>query len=200
MAAEVKSSRTLKILLAASLLGNVFVGGVLVGGAFKDRVEREPPPGMQGYVRPQVLVQSLPEARRNDVRLRLMSEIPRVRPLFREMFTSRRDLVDVLSGEPLDIVKLRDVMERVSTAESELRGTSFDIFLELMEELPPEERVMVAQGVLKHIRNRHKPMRIPLDGPPEGLGDGPFGGPPQFERDETGAMPPPAEPVPPGGN
>lgn len=140
-------SRRLKYALIASLALNLLVVGVVAGtmiGFGKHHPPRGHHPrgedfGLMGLTR------TLPEARRKEIRKQLRAERGKLRPLFDEVRTARRDAADKLAAEPFDRAALAAAFDVAGERERALRQEAVNIFLGQAERLNPDERRTLAE-------------------------------------------------------
>jgi uncharacterized membrane protein len=140
-----RGSRRLKYALIASLALNLLVAGSVAGmmfGFFKHRPHfgamRGEDFGLMGLTR------HLPEERRKEVRKQLREDRERLRPLFDDVRTARRDAADKLAAEPFDKAALEAALQAAGDKEILLRQTAVSAFLGHAERLSASERSMLA--------------------------------------------------------
>jgi uncharacterized membrane protein len=140
-------SRRLKYALIASLALNLLVIGAVAGtmiGFGKHHGPRGGHPrgedfGLMGLTR------TLPEERRKEIRKQLREERGRLRPLFEDVRTARREAADKLAAEPFDRAALESALAAVGERERTLRQEAVNIFVGHVERLTPDERGRLAE-------------------------------------------------------
>ena len=139
-------SRRLKYALIASLALNLLVIGAVAGtmiGFGKHHGPRGGHPrgedfGLMGLTR------TLPEERRKEIRKQLREERGKLRPLFEEIRTARREAAEKLAAEPFDRAALESALAGVGDRERTLRQEAIAIFLGHVERLTADERRTLA--------------------------------------------------------
>ncbi|WP_072392025.1 periplasmic heavy metal sensor [Hyphomicrobium sp. CS1GBMeth3] len=140
-------SRRLKYALIASLALNLLIVGAVAGtmiGFGKHHPPRGHHPrgedfGLMGLTR------TLPEARRKEIRKQLRAERGKLRPLFEDIRTARREAADKLAAEPFDRAALEAAINTAGERERAMRQQAVDIFLGQAERLTPDERRTLAE-------------------------------------------------------
>lgn len=133
----------LAMLLAVSLGANAFIGARAVGH-WMTEPERAGPPAGRGFER--YLSATTPEIRSRVREIRGARET-----MFRERRSALREAREtrrlVLTAESFDPVAFRKASDQVLSARSRLREVIDDGFVELLQELPVEERRRLADAL-----------------------------------------------------
>lgn len=145
--------RALTIALAASLAGNLFLGGLIVGQHLRERGEAASGPPPRGN-RLQALSERLdpPEAEALRELLRQRSEA--AGPRLANLRVARRELDAVMAQPTYDSAAARAALARVRAEEVALRTEVDEALVQFAERLDPEERASLAPLLRKHRRLR----------------------------------------------
>ncbi|MBY5932029.1 periplasmic heavy metal sensor [Tateyamaria omphalii] len=140
-----------KVLLGASLAGNLAVAGLVGGMALRGGPLGGKGPGM-GYAMPYVL--ALPHEDR-----RMVFSTVRGDPDLPDRSARRaayRDMVALLKADTLDRVAVEAVLERQSQGVSDVQAVAQSAWLDIVTAMPAEERKAYAQRV-EEVASRERP-------------------------------------------
>ncbi len=174
------SPRNLKILLAVSVLVNVFVFAAICGGLLmRHRLMHEMGPGRGNPM--MRAAQDMPEPEQQAFHRQMRAMAAQTLPAITEARTARNAAADGLIAAKPDPVKIKQDLARARAAESLARGQMEDALVQVAVSLEPKVRARLAEGLR---RASPRPGRhMMMDGPP---------GPPPPPRPLDG--PPPSEP------
>lgn len=134
-------SRRLKYALIASLALNLLIIGAVIGtmygyGRHGPRIghPRGEDFGLMGLTR------ALPAERRKEIRKLLREDRTKLRPMFEDIRTARREAADKLAADPFDRAALERAISAASDKERALRQEAIGIFLGHAEGLSVDER------------------------------------------------------------
>lgn len=141
------TTRTLKILLAASVALNLFAATAFLTVAVtrpkvEERVEQQRRPG--GRPPAWEVVQSVDPEVQQTVRAAMRASALAARPDFEEARTLRRQAVQAVTEPDYDAAAVRSLLERSRTAELRGRARLEDDSLALFETLTPADRAALA--------------------------------------------------------
>jgi uncharacterized membrane protein len=124
----------LLLLLAVSLSGNLFVGGVMLGrAAFQ-------PDGPATGQMIRAFVETLPEDARPIVRRHMRERAEDLLRQIEKIRVARAKVADVLGRSPLDEAALAAAFREIRTQTAELQSLAQGILMDAISELPPEVR------------------------------------------------------------
>ncbi len=132
----------LKITLVASLAGNLFLGGVLVGGGL--RPPMKPPFGPLNGERLERIIATLPPTDQAILRAALDGPDQRVRRNFASIDSLRQRSAEILRTEPFDPAALRVVFEEMDQQMQTVGRSLLADFVTAAEKLSPEGRKVLA--------------------------------------------------------
>lgn len=124
----------LLLLLAVSLSGNLFVGGLLLGRA----VFQQHAPAAGQMIR--AFVETLPEDARPVVRHHMRERAEDLLRQIEKIRVARAQVADVLGRSPLDKAALAAAFKEVRTQTAALQSLAQEILMDAISELPPEVR------------------------------------------------------------
>ncbi|MDO1558142.1 periplasmic heavy metal sensor [Brevundimonas sp. 2R-24] len=152
------SSRTLKIVIAVSVGLNLFLLGVLAAGAVMGlRLAREPagPPRRPAAV--MEILSTLPEADQERVREAFHGALLRARPQFVEARRAHRRAVEAAQAEPYDRAAVLTELATAHRHEMAAREGIEQDMTQVLGELSPEGRRVIAPVLLRDPRRNHRP-------------------------------------------
>ncbi|MFP6560477.1 periplasmic heavy metal sensor [Paraburkholderia sp. B3] len=161
------NSRGWKVLIAGSVLLNVFLLGAIAGGAwrwFATQGAREVQPAQRTALR--FAADDLSPERQAQFVAALKNARREGRAYAREARDDRRVVLDLLAAPQLDRAALDDALARTRTADSALRAQVESGIADYAATLTPEERVKFAEG----LRQRGQ-WRLPAAKPPKPVSD-----------------------------
>jgi uncharacterized membrane protein len=134
-------------LLGLSLMLNLLVGGVLLGGFFgKHRMER-----LAGvsYVQliPQNFFRGLPSDRRQQLMQIVKDNRDALRDLRNQSEASALKLAEVLEQPAFSIEEVQKTVTAFSTGTESLAARGGDVVVRIVSQLTPEERKVLAQAI-----------------------------------------------------
>jgi uncharacterized membrane protein len=134
-------------LLGLSLMANLLVGGVLLGGIFgKHRMER-----LAGvsYVQliPRNFFRDLPSERRQQLMQIVRDNRDALRELRETSEASSLKLADVLEQPTFSIDEVQKTVSAFTTGTESLAAKGGDVVVKIVSQLTPEERKMLAQSI-----------------------------------------------------
>ena len=147
------------IILFASLAANVFLGGYLAGrwtGGPKDpggAHDRPPPPSRGGDAGIGAVIAADP-ALREKIRAEVRQRRPAMRRGFREQRALQTELAEALSAEPFDRARIEAAFEAMSSASLARNKERFSIMLDVLEDLPADERAALVETMRERWRDR----------------------------------------------
>lgn len=149
--------RALTIALAASLAGNLFLGGLIIGAQLRERGQEASAPPARG-ARLEALSERLdpPEAEALRELLRQRSEA--AEPRLANLRVARRELDAVMAQPAYDPAAARAALARVRAEEVALRTEVDEALLQFARRLDSEERAALAPLLRKHRRLRSGPL------------------------------------------
>ncbi|WP_027794064.1 periplasmic heavy metal sensor [Paraburkholderia acidipaludis] len=142
------NGRGWKVLIAGSVLLNVFLLGAIAGGAwrwFATQGAREVQPAQRTALR--FAADDLSPERQAQFVAALKNARREGRPYAREGRDDRRVVLDLLAAPQLDRAALDDALARTRTADSALRAQVESGIADFAATLTPEERVKFAEGL-----------------------------------------------------
>lgn len=190
-----RAKRGISLWLAASLAANALLIGV-VGGrllapdARRDRVGPEP----HSYQRElhDRAMSSIDEKRRDEFRKAMRRVWIDSRPVRQELDAARRAAIEAGKAEDYDPDAMKAALENLRAAESELRRHAHEAMAELLADATPQERLSIItrfsglgdQPMRERMKHRLDKDWDPREnGPRDGLGRPPEGGPPPPRED-----------------
>jgi uncharacterized membrane protein len=140
-------SKWLKLLLGLSLMLNLGIGGVLLGGLFGNhRMER-----LAGvsYVQliPRDFFRDLPRDRRQQLMQIVKDNKDELRQLRATSEASSLKLADALEKPAFAIEDIRQTVAAFATGTESLAARGGDVVVKIVELLTPEERKLLAQAI-----------------------------------------------------
>ena len=91
----------------------------------------------------------------------MRAQVPLIRPLREELHGATRDLARGCGTEPLDRDALEGALARVRRARDAYQAFMYTRLLDIVEKLPPEQRVAVLREALQRRAGRGGPPRGP---------------------------------------
>ena len=176
------SPRNLKILLAVSVLLNVFVLAAICGGLLMGhRLMHEMGPGRGNPM--MRAAQHMPEAEQQAFHRQMRAVAAQTLPAITEARAARNAAADGLIAAKPDTTKIKQALARARAAETLARGQMEDALVQFAVTLEPKARERLAEGLRRAPPRLGRHMR--MDGPPgpppppRPLGAPPPSGPPQ---------------------
>lgn len=150
-------SRTLKVVLIASLALNLLVVGAIGGWMFKWKRHGGPWYGHGGIERQLFkFARDLPGQRRSELREQFRSRWKGMRPKFEDIKKTQEAAADVLTADPYDRQKLSAALQESRVRRGERLDGFSELFLDMVGQLTAEERKAFAA----HLKERAaKPRR-----------------------------------------
>jgi len=133
---------------------NLLVGGVLVGRLLDDSRRPGPPP-MAWAAR------ELPAELRGEVRAHMRERMSSARPLRGELREAARELRLQAQAEPVDREALGAALRRMREARGAYEAFMHESLLDVLEKLPPEQRLALLREVLHRRGHRGGPPPSP---------------------------------------
>lgn len=133
------SKRKLRIALLSSLAVNLLGVGLIAGAIIAG-----PPPVGRGEFGLKGFSHTLPKDRGEMLRQSFEQQRPKLREFREAARLARREATGVLVAEPYDKAKLRASLAKIDEAESNLRISVSDYFIDVAEKLTPQERTQLA--------------------------------------------------------
>ncbi|MEM8936863.1 MAG: periplasmic heavy metal sensor [Pseudomonadota bacterium] len=183
-------SRTLTIIFALSILLNVFAVGLfsgrfLGGTVFSDHSKREVAASERHFGGPDNpfqlirLASALPEDTRRAFRGELKAHLKDMRKGQKDLWRIRNAVAEQLTTEEWDRAALEALLDELDAAEQSQRAVFHDVFLNALETLTPDQRMLLFEMAREHRgRGRHGMpkggplMAGPRHGPPDGKNHG----------------------------
>ena len=140
-------SRWWTLLLGLSLMLNLLVGGVIVGGAFgPHRAERL---AGASYVQliPRNFFRSLSRERRDELMQIVKDNRDDLRGLRDAYESNSLKLADALEKDSFSIDDVRSTVTAFSTGTESLAARGGDVVVKIVSQLTPEERKQLAQSI-----------------------------------------------------
>ncbi|TNE57637.1 MAG: periplasmic heavy metal sensor [Alphaproteobacteria bacterium] len=141
-----EQQKTMSVLLVVSLCLNLFLGGLILGGAvMKHRVDRFQPveefaPPIRSFLSPREIIrQSAPETREKLKGL-AFRDLDELRPSLESVHAARVRLYDLLAAEQLDEEAVRQAVIDLAKAERDVQVASSKTMIKMMLLMTPEER------------------------------------------------------------
>jgi len=122
------------LLLTASLAGNLFAGGMLLGRKFG----QPEAPAVGQLVR--AFFETVPQDARPVVRRHFLAKAPAILGKVREIAQARRHVADLLSQPTLDETALASAFAEIRARTTELQEIAQNTLLSALKELPAEAR------------------------------------------------------------
>jgi len=142
-------------LLAVSLALNVFVGAFFLGRIVFDDGRHHDHDGRRYTMRLELkaLSKALPEAARDALHAQLRARGEEMRPVFRDIRQSRRDIVALLAEERLDEAALDREFDALRRSLATVHEALQEIIFNAARDMTPEQRQRMAR-VLQRIHER----------------------------------------------
>jgi len=161
----------MKIILAVSLILNVFLVGIGIGVfvtgariAPAAQAQRRPVPGMWAAA------EALPPAERVAFRQMLRDKALEVQPELKSVRLARREAAALISQPNYDPKAVEETLERARAGEMHARGEIDAAFAEYLTRLTAQQRAAMAESM---VRNRPGQLRAALLGPDAEKGKAP---------------------------
>jgi uncharacterized membrane protein len=132
-------------LLIGSALLNLFLIGVIVGGAWW--VRARPPAGAAGALR--LNAAGLSDEQQRTIRVALRPTRRALRPVVRESRAAREEAAALLRQPRPDRTALRAALARIRAADFRVRGATEDGAVDAVAALPAAERGRIADTLLR---------------------------------------------------
>jgi hypothetical protein len=148
------TSRRWTALLGLSLMGNLLVGGWLLGNRFHRGGERMMGAGLVQLV-PRDFLSELPRDRRREL-------LGDVRTRMRDLRQGLPDdvqitrLADAIGAETYSARDAQAAIEDISTGPNSMAGRSAALTVQMLEKLTPEERKLLANAIRQRNERRKK--------------------------------------------
>jgi uncharacterized membrane protein len=159
-------NKWLVLLLVLSLGANLAMAGFLAGRAAGDGGgPRLLDPNLRVT---RMLLQQLPEERREALRPLVRDQFRSIRPSVGGIREAQRDIEAALVAEPFDPEKLEEALGAFRTHLSRSQETSHAAFVGLARSLSPEERRLLGralEGSGRHRPHGHPPPGMPAERP-----------------------------------
>ncbi|MBW3560051.1 MAG: periplasmic heavy metal sensor [Proteobacteria bacterium] len=136
--------RTLKIALAASLAGNLFLVGLIAGTRLLGEHKREQGAPSRSGGRFAAVVERLDPADAEALREVMRQEGEQAEPRVQALRARRRELETAMGRPDYDPIAVRTALARVRAEETALRADLDRTLLEFATRLEPEERVALS--------------------------------------------------------
>jgi uncharacterized membrane protein len=135
------------VLLGASLMANLLVGGILAGGIFGERrMER-----LAGVSYVQLIPRTFFHDLEHERRTQLMQIVKDNRDVLRELRetseASSAKLADALEMPVFSIDAVKSTVASFATGTESLAARGGDVVVKIVEQLTPEERKLLAQAI-----------------------------------------------------
>lgn len=148
--------------LAVSAAINIFIIGLMLGQAVKNR-DFPPPPALQGEKSGALTLRRisrfLPEKDRDEIRKAARERLRNLRPYAMERRRIQRRIRDLLAAPDLDLDALDAEMERLKEVTITLREGPQDLIFDILPRLSLEQRRELAANLFK----RRKKKRLKAD-------------------------------------
>lgn len=138
-------NKHLKTLLVISILANLFLAGVLAGGALRPHgppFGHRPPPLAKE-------MEELPAPAREKLRTALEEIQGAYRDLKKDIRASRQETLRILEAEPFDEAAYRAAMQRLTDLRQQKSAQMAEMVLNVARELPADQRKLLAQALRK---------------------------------------------------
>jgi uncharacterized membrane protein len=145
------ASRGLKIALAVSVALNLLVAGLVAGALLGREAGRRDAPALR-LMGLEPFVRVLPPEARDDVRRRLEAEGPALLRDRAEIGRGLRQVQRALTAEPFDREAVAQALARSRGAAMALQGRAHAALLASLEEMSPDQRARVAEGLERAMR------------------------------------------------
>ena len=136
--------RTLKIALAASLAGNLFLVGLIAGTRLLGEPKRDGGPPSRSGGRFAAVAERLDPADAQALREVMRREGEQAEPRVQALRAARRDLETAMGRPDYDPESVRAALARVRAEETSLRADLDGTLLEFAGRLEPEERAAMS--------------------------------------------------------
>ncbi|NIP16356.1 MAG: periplasmic heavy metal sensor [Pseudomonadales bacterium] len=151
-------NKWLILALGLSLGANLVMAGFLAGRVTSDQWgPRLLDPNLRGT---RVLLDQVPEARREVLRPLVRDQLRSIRPSIGGIRQAQREIEAALTAEPFDAAALKTALAAFRTHLDRSQETSHAAFVRLAGSLSSEERQLLGDGLASHGRHR------PRGGPP----------------------------------
>ncbi|MEM9814161.1 MAG: periplasmic heavy metal sensor [Pseudomonadota bacterium] len=151
-----------RILLFASLTLNFVLIGLIAGAILRGPfIAPVFPPGSDGEFR--VVQQALPDDAKRAFRRALVRRRSEFESHARQIRSMRREFVDLLRGDTLDVAAIDAVFVRQQAEWSALANVARDMMIGYLETLTPEQRREIADNVDAWIAERGRRTRAKGD-------------------------------------
>lgn len=158
-----RSGKGKDILLIGSVLLNVLVIGIFIGGSFGHKmhrghhVERKPPPDIRMTLAPRQVIRHADKSHRKELREIAHNGLKELKQGFRSVGEARHVLHKTLIAEDFSSEESLRAYRALAEQEAEVREASTIVVLEMLDALPDEERQRLLKLVHdKHMRNMRK--------------------------------------------
>ncbi|MEM9670044.1 MAG: periplasmic heavy metal sensor [Pseudomonadota bacterium] len=158
------NSRTLLIIAAISVGINLLLIGAFAGAAL--RPDPPPPPQSSGpsgapangseRAVARALIAATPEADRRAVRQDLRRSWRETAPLRRRIAEARKEIAAAIRSEPYDEARAIAAIEALAEAEGELRTTIQSDLMRRLDDVSPETRERIAEGMERRGQRRNQ--------------------------------------------
>jgi uncharacterized membrane protein len=161
---------TRDLVLAGSIAANLVLAGFVIGAGVRLAGPGAPPaepPRVETRVSPRALIEQLSPEQRRAMREAFVGEGLRSAPLFRELRDARGDFDAAVRAEPFDAEGARGALDRVREAERQLQERGNEMMVEILADLPVEERERVLNAMRERGRRFIDRDRRGRDGAPD---------------------------------
>jgi uncharacterized membrane protein len=155
---------TRDLLLAGSIAVNLVLAGIVIGAGarlIRPDAAGPAPSVVAAELTPGALYRSLSPQNRRAVRRMVVGEGLRSAPLFGELRDAVRDFETIARAEPFDADRARDALDRIWEVEGRLRERSTELIVEILAELPAEDRARMVAEMRDSRRLRTRGERAP---------------------------------------
>jgi uncharacterized membrane protein len=149
-----RSQRSLIAALLLSVALNLLVGGALLGQLWDGRRPQGPPP-LDWAAR------ELSPELRDELRTHMRARMVPARPLREALRAASRDIGQLAGAQPLDREALAAALRRLREAQGDYQAFMHENLLDLVEKLPPEQRLELLREALQRHEGRRGPPRPP---------------------------------------
>ncbi|TNE42538.1 MAG: periplasmic heavy metal sensor [Alphaproteobacteria bacterium] len=138
--------KNMSILLVASLCLNLFLGGLILGGAvMKHRYQGFQPiedfaPPVRSFLSPREIIRQLDPETRAKFKGLAFRDLDELRPSLEKIHEARVHLYELLAAQELDEEAVRQAVIDLAKAEQEVQIASSKTMIKMMLMMTPEER------------------------------------------------------------
>lgn len=164
--AAARPPRRWSLWLIASLCLNVFLIGVIVMGLVvaRNRIAAGAMGGAGGGLRPDVVLQLLPQSGALKMCDALARRMPEFRKLGQDVVQARREMYGLFRAEPFDNAAFRAALARVTEADIAIVRAREATAADVVARLTSDERAHFARQVAQRMLSLARPQQVPRDG------------------------------------